>query len=619
MLPSVAPSDVPPARRPEIRLRKAPTLPPVAPPPRRSDPPPARLAMSAANLPLLNATPDPDWLDETQVREEPAPAPRPPAEDGDISVPGITEVKSVLTFNRRRRTGARLDATTQQLDRRRLLRDAGFLPSVTDEDSPTAPGGGPPSSGPLPSFPSAPSITLQILPTGSTPVLGDAFAQRAPVLELIPDSFDPAVAPEPETVTDLGQHARFPARAAVDVRPGRVGTTETSDPGLQTFARNEDWGREAYPSESPAARLVALETSGAHPAESSDSADGPVWNLTGRELAPAAEPRLPPLIRFADSADVQVVPRDFSDISFSDDISLHPDMSGSAPHAPPAQATPGFAPVSPATRLVGAEGAARTAPIGAQPYLAPVPAPAQPQQGFAPPTFPPPGAFVPRVESPRAYPTVGSSLPVLPSSSANTFSPRFGFPGAPGSESGQVSTSSDVSRHRGRERTGWTAPLLFLAALVAALAGGFFFLLREPAPATPAAPAAPATPVATVAMAPAPTVTTPTPVATAVPVTTAAPIATAAPAAATAAPATAAATPTAAAARATPAPAAAPRKAAPRPAPPAPRGATPAAAPAAPTPDEGPKALPAPPAPAAAESPAAPAMQGLGDLLNGAL
>jgi hypothetical protein len=628
--PSLPPLPKMPSLPPNPRA----TLPPLAPPPRR-----------ASEAPRANASADPDsWLDETEIRNAEAPEDAPTQSlpqlenvDFDSSLPGITEVKSALTFNRRQRTSPEdFDVTTARIDRKELLRQAAHVP--VGDDQPTAPtlktsGSGTPGA----------RATMQVSPDQLERVrrlsekLENSDAASRAVLELV----DSVELSQDDLTDDLDASSSL----------------AVSDPELQAF-RNDDWGRESYTNESESGERLLRD-----------------------------QPRPVPIVRFAEEEDPRE-PLAFSDVSFSDDLSLVPDLTGETNALVPptmlaagypstegntallaAPAVPGHSPhdspstVPPPQRAShapqGAGGTAalpqmghaqaqmayaqqaphlQTKPSPQMPMMMPEPQPMMPQQGmqgmqqpmisvptasggFAPlnpgtklrqsplATQPLPAqqTFVPPMTAPRAFPIVNTALPA--SDAVMGASTGFGFPRA--QESGQVSTSADVpSQLRKKERGGWAAPLLFVAVLVGSLAGVFLYLQKSNA--TPPAAAASASPSATptasaVAMAPAvPVQTAPVqPQVAAVNVVPGAPPLVAA-SALPAAKAPAAPAPKAGAPKAPAAPA--PKKAAP-----AKGGPAPAAAPA----DEGPKQL-SPAAPA--EAPAAPpALQGLGDLLNGAL
>lgn len=631
--PSLPPLPKMPSLPPNPRA----TLPPLAPPPRRASEAPRASGTSS----------DPDsWLDETEIRNSEAPEDAPTQSlpqldhvDFDSSLPGITEVKSALTFNRRQRTSPEdFDVTTARIDRKELLRQAAHVP--VGEDQPTAPTLTPATS----PFPPAARATMQVSPDQLERVrklsekLENSDAAARAVLELV----DSVELSQDDLTDDLDASSSL----------------AVSDPELQAF-RNDDWGRESYTNESESGERLLRD-----------------------------QPRPIPIVRFAEEEDPRE-PLAFSDVSFSDDLSLVPDLTGETNAlVPPTMLAAGYPSSEGNTALLAApavpghgspstvpppqrashapQGAGGTAalpqmgPAQAQaqmpyaqqaPHLQTKPSPQMPmmmpepqgmqQQGMQPmqqpmisvPTasggFAPlnPGtklrqsplatqplpaqqAFVPPMTAPRAFPIVNTALPA--SDAVMGASTGFGFQRA--QESGQVSTSADVpSQLRKKERGGWAAPLLFVAVLVGSLAGVFLYMQKTnatpPAAAASAAPSATPTPTASaLAMAPAvPMQTAPIPpqavavVPGAPPLVAASALPTAKAPAAPAAPA-----PKAAAPKAPAAPA--PKKGAP-----AKGGPAPAAAPA----DEGPKQL-SPAAPA--EAPAAPpALQGLGDLLNGAL
>jgi hypothetical protein len=640
--PSLPPLPKMPSLPPNPRA----TLPPLAPPPRR-----------ASEAPRANgASADPDsWLDETEIRNSEAPEDAPTQSlpqlehvDFDSSLPGITEVKSALTFNRRQRTSPEdFDVTTARIDRKELLRQAAHVP--VGEDQPTAPTLTPATS-PFPHAPPpAARATMQVSPDQLERVrrlsekLENSDAAARAVLELV----DSVELSQDDLTDDLDASSSL----------------AVSDPELQAF-RNDDWGRESYTNESESGERLLRD-----------------------------QPRPVPIVRFAEEEDPRE-PLAFSDVSFSDDLSLVPDLTGETNALVPptmlaagypsnegntallaAPAVPGHSPSSPSTvpppqrashAPQGAGGTAalpqmgpgpqpqaqmayahhaphlQTKPSPQMPMMMPEPQPMLQQQamqgmpqpmisvptasgGFAPlnpgtklrqsplATQPLPAqqAFVPPMTAPRAFPIVNTALPA--SDAVMGASTGFGFQRA--QESGQVSTSADVpSQLRKKERGGWAAPLLFVAVLVGSLAGVFLYMQKTNAtpPAAAASSATPSVAAATpttsaLAMAPAvPVQTAPVqPQVQPVSVVPGAPPLVAASALPTAK-APAAPAPKAAAPKAPAAPA--PKKGAP-----AKGGPAPAAAPA----DEGPKQL-SPAAPA--EAPAAPpALQGLGDLLNGAL
>lgn len=625
------------------------------------------------------------WLDETEIRNAESEARQPSPEDAptqslpqldnvdfDSSLPGITEVKSALTFNRRQRTSAEdFDVTTARLDRKELLRQAAHVP--VGEDRPTAPTLAPQTSRfPSPS-PNPARATMQVSPDQIERVrrlsekLENSDAAGPAVLELV-DSVE-------LSQDDLADDLDASMSLAV------------SDPELQAF-RNDDWGRDSYGNESESGERLMRD-----------------------------QPRPAAIVRFVEEEEPHE-PLAFSDVSFSDDLSLVPDLTGetnalvpptmlaaqaavypsnegstallSAPSVPYG-APAALAPVSPAgmnrgmgmgpggTAALPQMGPAQIAyaqPMGHAPHMQTKPSPQMPMMlpeqalqqpmqqqpmqqqamqqpmisvatasgGFAPlnpgtklrqspiatqslPAQPGHAAFVPPMTAPRAFPIVNTALPA--SDAVMGASTGFGFQRA--QESGHVSTSADVpSQLRKQERSGWAAPLLFVAVLVGSLAGVFLYLQKSNA--TPPAAAASSAPNVGTASS-APTVASGvSPTTSALALAPAAPVQTApiqpavnvVPGAQPQPPGM----PPLVAASALPtakAPAAPPKGAAPKaaaPTPPSPKkgapakgGATPTANGGAPA-DEGPKQL-SPAAPAEAPAPAP--MQGLGDLLNGAL
>jgi hypothetical protein len=363
---------------------------------------------------------------------------------------------------------------------------------------------------------------------------------------------------EPETVSEL------------DMPPARA--HEVSHPELQAFRGNEDWGV-----------LAAHEIPA--PIETGETAF----------LGPART-----LVRFDDEEE----PVPPVDVAFEDDGSLVADLRPEslevravhAPHAPHASfdaglphagvavvTASGFAPVSPHTKLKS------HGPSFPPAQAAPMPSPyAMPNayMGAPSPSYPPPG-----------YPAAPSYPPA-----AYAQAPQVQALAAPYAESGSVGISADV---RSEKKGGGVSGLLLVAAvLVAAVLAGYYVLGPRAAPVAAVAPPASA-----------PTVAAPPPPAPVVPAQAAAPVMpVVAPVVSAPPSASASVAPPAAAAPAAPPKAgkAAPRASAPK--------AAPKSAPkAAKAPDdEGPKSLPGP-APAPAPEPAVPAVQGLGDLLNGAL
>lgn len=639
-------------------LGRSPTLPPFAPPPRvpppsRVPPPPRR--PSEAPKATTNANDHSDsWLDETEIRHaeseaQPEDAPTqslPQLEnvDFDSSLPGITEVKSALTFNRRQRTSTEdFDVTTARIDRKELLRQAAHLP--VGEDRPTAPTLAPPTA----PFPNPARATMQVSPDQIERVrrlsekLENSDAAGPAVLELV----DSVELSQDDLTDDLDASASLAA----------------SGPELQAF-RNEDWGRDSYGTESESGERLMRD-----------------------------QPRPAAIVRFAEEEEPRE-PLAFSDVSFADDLSLVPDLTGETNAlVPPTMLAGGYpsiegntallaapgvphsasAPVSPASmgpggtaalprmgqaQMAYAQGHAphmQTKPSPQMPMMHPEPAMLpQPMQqpmisvptasgGFAPlnpgtklrqsaiatqslPAQPGHGgqaAFIPAMTAPRAFPIVNTALPA--SDAVMGASTGFGFQRA--QESGHVSTSADVpSQLRKKERSGWAAPLLFVAVLVGSLAGVFLYMQKSGT-----TPPAAASSAANAGTASAPTTPSAHPTASAFAMATAAPVQNAPiqpvvnqPAGMQSAgmpPLVAASALPTAKAPATPAPKGAPPKAA-APTPPAPKKGAPAKGGPTPNangggaPEEGPKQL-SPAAPAEAPAPAP--MQGLGDLLNGAL
>jgi hypothetical protein len=227
---STSPRGIEP-KRPTLRPRPASSLPPVPSPPRRTlapgEVPPTLRRATLPPMPVvpqLAARPlDDDDLSLTEVRPS----------DDDASVPGVTEVKSVLRFNRRGRIPAAdlFEAQTNRLERNELFARAGLSPSEEIETSPTL-------TRPEP-LPQARS-TIQVSPAALEQVRrlsATLERDRVPVLELV-DSVDYRADElgdddlvddeEPETVSEL------------DMPPARA--HEVSHPELQAFRGNEDWG-----------------------------------------------------------------------------------------------------------------------------------------------------------------------------------------------------------------------------------------------------------------------------------------------------------------------------------------------------------------------------------------
>ncbi|MFO0640226.1 MAG: hypothetical protein U0183_13490 [Polyangiaceae bacterium] len=559
---STSPRGIEP-KRPTLRPRPASSLPPVPSPPRRTLPPgEVPPTLRRATLPPMPVVPqlaarplDDDDLSLTEVRPS----------DDDASVPGVTEVKSVLRFNRRGRIPAAdlFEAQTNRLERNELFARAGLSPSEEIETSPTL-------TRPEP-LPQARS-TIQVSPAALEQVRrlsATLERDRVPVLELV-DSVDYRADElgdddlvddeEPETVSEL------------DMPPARA--HEVSHPELQAFRGNEDWG------------LLAAHEIPA-PIETGETAF----------LGPART-----LVRF-DDEDEPVPP---VDVAFEDDGSLVADLRPEslevravhAPHSPRAayEAAPphagvavvtasGFAPVSPHTKLKAAgpsfPPAAVGAPMGQAPYA--MPNAYHPSPAYAAPGYPAAASYPP-----------GAAYAQAP----------LHAQAAPYAESGSVGISADVRSEK--KAGGVSGVLLFAAVLVAAVLAVYYVLGPRAAP--------------TAAVAPPPVVSAPAVVAP--PPVVSAPVAPVVPAVAPAVPAVSVA-PAAAVPAASVAPAA-PASPAPKAAKGGSRPSAPKAAPKAapkvakPADDEGPKSLPGP-APAPAPEPAAPAVSGLGDLLNGAL
>ena len=612
--------------RPTIRLRKAPTLPPTLPPPhpptsRRSlaeieldqDAPPTIPTLKRGTLPPMPIVPmmgrDPDaYLDETEIRRTddshgphelrghhaPHDFPHDP-HDLDVSVSAVSEVKSALAWGPRRKSASELfDATTRRIDRYRLLQDAGLMP--VGDDKPTAP------TLVAPAAVVHARSTVQVAPDDLERVrrLSQTLERDSmPGLELV-DSVeltqddlvdDETVDPEPETLSE---------GVVLDMPQPRASVM--SDPNLQAFRGNEDWGLRA-PS---VADDVRIEDGGRPLVVTLPS-------LTG-ETPWLGDDRARP--NFSDED--ELLPP--AEVSFADDRSMVPDLrpesmeiqamspalahaleQAQAAHAPAgAMSSGGFAPVNPSTKL-------RT----------------------------PGQTFVPDLSSPQAFPaqlrppTPAPFLPVFASQASNGQAPSGHTPQAFGSsalggssrggvpnESGQVSMTADVRS----EKSEWTAPLLFLAVLVTAVLGGYFVFGPRLVPANwaPEAAGAPVvvTPQAQPAQPAQPAQVAPPDIGRVVspPVLQSAPVA---PVPSPGPPLRGA--PVGESAKLPSKPPPAPRRAsAPAPkSPPAPKptAVKPAAKAETPERSEGPRALPAP----APEPPAAPSSQGLSDLLNGAL
>ncbi len=513
-------------------------------------------------VPMLGAR-DPDaWLDETELR---------PA-DLDASMPGITEVKSALAFKRAGRIPASelFEATTNRLDRRALLREAALMP-VGEDTAPTLQA----NPGSL-SHSAHARATMQVSPHDLERVrrLSQTLERDSvPVLQLVDSvslSQDDLLEDEeePETLSELGDFAALSPvlsqGSPVSAPPAR--RPEVSDPGLQGFHGNEDWGLVPGKSISDEVHIK--------------DAGRPLVSATG-ETPWLGDVRQ--VVSFADENE-PVLP---VDVSFADDLSLVPDLRPDsmevravalAPMIPMANVAvitaSGFAPLNPTTKL-------RTPNQAFVPHLSTHPS-------FAVQNVP--------VQSGQAH-GMPLGMPGQPFAiHGQQYLQPVGLP--PSQDSGQVSLSADVGSG---EKGGWMAPLLFVAVLVAAVCAGYFVL----GPHTSAPPAAVAAPVALA------------PVVTAA-ATNAAPVV-AAPAVVPVATSVAAmpvsALPVVQAPEKKPAPVkAAPKASAPKASPK--KASKPAAK--APVEDDGPKPL-ATPAAAPAAEPSVPSVQGLGDLLNGAL
>ena len=408
---------VPEPKRPVIRARRN-TLPPMAPPPRKEELAPALPAVARRAtlppmpvLPFLSASdsgeretaPD-SLLDETQVR---------PADDDldlDASVPGVTEVRSALRFNRRRRIPASelFEASTNKIDRHKLLREAGLL-SIKDENTAPTLTAVPPlssmntSGGP----PQHARSTMQVSPGELERVrrLSETLEKDSvPVLELV-DSLDLSMSDlvdddEAETLGSNDLEAETlagPIDLPRDAQPSRAYSPRQSqpshqeraemlsDPNLQAFRGNEDWGLSAASSE------VHIESGGR-----------PLVNANVNASAIGESSWLnASVVRFAEESDVGVVP---ADVSFEDDRSPVPDLRPESlevaavvfPHEAPA--TLASPPVYSAHRTVPQIARASSAPpqhtapqvqhVSSAPpahYTAPLPHPtANMSSGFAP-------------------------------------------------------------------------------------------------------------------------------------------------------------------------------------------------------------------------------------------
>jgi hypothetical protein len=571
-------------KRPTLRLRKPPTLPPFAPPTR-----PARFnsvveeALEATKpgfesvsptvargtlppmplVPMLGACDSDAWLEETEIR---------PA-DPDSSIPGITEVKSALAFKRSPIPASDLfEATTNRMDRRSLLRQAALMP-VGEDTAPTLQS----NPGSLNHAAHA-RATMQVSPHDLEQVrhLSQTLERDSvPVLQLVDSvslSQDELVDDEePETLSELGDSAVLTPHATPHAHalPPQPRRPEVSDPGLQGFRGNEDWG--VVPGRSISDE-VHIKDAG-RPLVASVTGETP-WLGDVRQVVPP----VPPL-----------------DVSFADDLSLIPDRPDSmevravalAPMMPMANVA-GLAPMMPIAN-VAVITASGFAPVNATTKLRT------------------PQPFVPHVSTHPSFPVQTAHGLGMPGPHA--FQGQYRQPVGLPQDSGQVSLAADV---RSGDKGGWAAPLLFVVVLLAAVCGGYFVL--GPHTSEPAPLAAPATVVT------APVVTAPAPVETALPVVpSAAPVVMYAPPAIPAPPAPPAMMP----ANVLPVVQAPEKK--PALVRTAPKAAAPKKAPkaAAKAPeDEGPKPSPAPapaPAPAPVAEPSVPSVQGLGDVLNGAL
>jgi hypothetical protein len=590
-------------KRPTLRLRKpptlptltptlTPTLPPFAPPTR-----PARFnsvveeALEATKpgfesvpptvargklppmplVPMLGACDADAWLEETEIR---------PA-DPDSSVPGITEVKSALAFKRSSPIPASdlFEATTNRMDRRSLLRQAALMP-VGEETAPTLQS----NPGSLNHAAHA-RATMQVSPHDLEHVrhLSETLERDSvPVLQLVDSvslSQDELVEDElvedeeePETLSELGDSAVLtPPAHALPPQPRRP---EVSDPGLQGFRGNEDWG--VVPGRSISDE-VHIRDAG-RPLVASVTGETP-WLGDVRQVVPFAQENkpVPPL-----------------DVSFADDLSLIPDLR---PDSMEARAV-GMVPMVSTLPMANVVGMAPMMPMAKVAVIT--------ASGFAPVNattkLRTPQPFVPHVSTHPSFPVQTAHGLAMPGPHA--FQGQYRQPVGLPHDSGQVSLAADV---RSGDKGGWAAPLLFVAVLLAAVCGGYFVL--GPHTSEPAPLAAP-TPVVTAL---APVVTAPAPVETALPVVpSAAPVVMSAPPAMPAPPAVMPANvlPVVQAPEKKPALGrTAPKAAAPKKAP--------KAAAKAPE-DEGPKPSPAP-APAPVAEPSVPSVQGLGDVLNGAL
>jgi len=514
-------------------------------------------------VPMLGAR-DPDaWLDETEIR---------PA-DLDTSVPGITEVKSALAFKRAGHIPASelFEATTNRLDRRTLLREAALM-TVGEDTAPTLQA----NPGSL-SHAAHARATMQVSPhdlervrrlsqtleRDSVPVLQLVDSVRLSQDDLLDDE-------EPETLSELGDSAVLSVSPVLQASVPPARRPEVSDPGLQGFHGNEDWG--LVPGKSISDE-VHIKDAG-RPLVSAVTGETP-WLGDVRQV-----------VSFADENE-PVLP---VDVSFADDLSLVPDLRpdsmevravAMAPMIPMANVAvitaSGFAPLNPTTKL-------RTPNHAFVPHLSTHPS-------FAVQNVP--------VHSGQAH-GMPLGMPGQPFAiHGQQYLQPVGLP--PSQDSGQVSLSADVGSG---EKGGWIAPLLFVAVLLAAVCGGYFVLgprTSAPAPAAVAAPVAPAP--------------SPLPLAVTAAATNAAPVVPAPVVAPVASPVATplSVLPVVQAPEKKPAS----TKAAPKAASPAPKKASKPAA-KAPAEDDGPKPL-ATPAAAPAPEPSVPSVQGLGDLLNGAL